>query len=103
MPRYKLPEGMQYRPFGIADVYTNANITDEKVEALFKVVPAAKKVFIDTQAEKKAETSAEDTRTKKQLAEAYAQLTGQAPDDKLSKAELLELVKAEEEARKQLG
>lgn len=102
MPRYKLPEGMQYRPFGVADVYTNENLTDEKVEALFKVVPEAKKVFIDTKAEKK-EAPKEDTRTKKELVKAYHDLTGQAPDDKLNKEELLKLVQAEEEARKALG
>lgn len=102
MARYKLPDGMEYRPFGLADVYTNDNITDERVEKLLKLRPAAAKVFIDAK-ETKDQKPDEDKRTKKELLARYAELTGKTPDEKANRAELLELVKAEEEAAAKLG
>jgi hypothetical protein len=103
--RYSLPDGQSYRPFGIGEVYTNDNIDDEKVERLLKANPDARKVFIDAEA-KPAEDpkpSDLDALTKKELHAKYAELTGKSADEKLNKAELVELVQYEIDAAALLG
>jgi hypothetical protein len=106
MKRYSLPAGKHYRAFGMSEVFTNENITDKKVEALFKVRPQAKKAFIDSEAQTKEDKAGPDeleVLTKKELHAKYAELAGKPADEKLNKEALLALVQGEVDAKAALG
>lgn len=99
--RYHLPEGKTIRVFGTGTVLNNDNLTDKVVEDLIKKNAGYKKVFIDSEADEE-DSSSESELSKLTVAKLkglYEEVTGQAPEGKPTKAELIEMIEAEQAAK----